>query len=92
MERETLTFSSETAREIIFDDDEDFRLVETEQLTNSRWSLHYRTVVKRTADGKFFATVYSKGATEYQEERPFDNDPPVFTEVFPVEKTITVYE
>jgi hypothetical protein len=92
MERETLNFSAQKARDIIFDDDEEFVVVETEQIGNSRWSLHYRAIVHRALDDKYFAVTYSKGATEQQEQRPFDDEPPVFTQVFPTIKTITVYE
>jgi len=57
-----------------------------------RWSVHYERVFKH--DGKFYATTYQMGATEGQDERPYeyDDDEVECKEVFPVEKTITVYE
>lgn len=79
------------AREIIWGDNPDFEILEERQTGSSRWSIHYRTILKRK-DGKFFEVKYSKGATECQEERPFEYTKAEFTEVFPVEKVITVYE
>lgn len=92
MEREKLNYTPEEAREIIQDDHMNFRVISHELLSHSRWSLHYQTIVQRFADDKFFATTYSKGSTEQQDERPYENESPLFTEVFPVEKTVTVYE
>jgi hypothetical protein len=57
----------------------------------SRWSIHYERVFKY--DGKFYRTHYSVGATEQQDERPYEyeDDEIECEEVFPVEKTVTVY-
>lgn len=57
-----------------------------------RWSIHYRMVFE--TGGKFYETFYSVGATENQEERAYEYDPDDIEckEVFPVEKTIIVYE
>ena len=41
---------------------------------------------------KFFSVIYSVGATEQQDEQAFEYSDAKFTEVFPVEKTITIYE
>ena len=90
--KEKLELTPEKAREIIFGDDIDFDVIEDKIYSTSRWSLHYKVIVKRISDGKFFLSKYSKGATEGQEERPYEYNKPVFEEVFPVEKTITVYE
>jgi len=45
-------------------------------------------------EGKFYETFYSVGATESQEERAYEYEPDDIEckEVFPVEKTIIVYE
>jgi len=92
MEREKLVFESSEAREIVCGDHPDYDVIEDKIYTTSRWSEHYRAVVRRNKDGKFFQSKYSVGSTEYQDNRAYDDDEPVFTEVFPVEKTITVYE
>lgn len=38
----------------------------------SRWSVHHRIVFEY--DGKFYETYYSEGATEMQDERPWEYD------------------
>ena len=57
----------------------------------SRWSIHHKLIF--SFGGKFYQTHYSTGATECQDERPFEYDPDEIgcEEVLPVQKTITVY-
>jgi len=58
---------------------------------NTRWSIVHELIFKR--DDKCYRTYYRVGATEHQEERPWDYDDAVkCTEVKPVERTVTVYE
>ena len=92
MERESLKFDAQEAREIIANDHTDFKVVQSTLLSHSRWSLHYETIVQRFSDGKYFSTCYQVGATEQQDERPYEYETPHFKEVFPTEKTVTVYE
>jgi hypothetical protein len=57
---------------------------------NSRFSIQHAIVFQ---DGeKFYRTVYSVGATEYQDESPFEYSGTDCLEVKPVQKLITVYE
>ena len=67
-------------------------IVEEEIIDQSRWSTHHRQVFK--FEDRFYETFYSTGSTEYQDERPYEDEPDEIelTEVFPVQKTITVYE
>ena len=37
-----------------------------------RWSIYYKMVF--SYDGKYFMTKYSRGATEMQDEEPFEYD------------------
>jgi hypothetical protein len=92
--REKLKLTSEEAQHILYDDVDppEFKIIEDKMVDKSRWSIQYRLVVQRLADGKFFADYYQRGATEYQDQQPWEFDKPNFTEVFPVEKTITVYK
>jgi hypothetical protein len=57
-----------------------------------RWSIHHARVFKH--EGKFYATNYSVGATENQEEAPYEYSPDEIEceEVFPYERTVTVYK
>lgn len=58
---------------------------------HSRWSVHHRRVFAH--EGAFYQTHYSTGATECQDESPYeyDKDEIECPEVVPVEKTVTVY-
>lgn len=57
-----------------------------------RWTIHYETVFQH--NGKFYKTEYGVGATEHQEEIPYEYDPDEIEcpEVFPVETMVTVYK
>lgn len=91
-EREKLVLTPEEGRSIVYDDHDDFELISKEITDTSRWSIFYENIYKRISDGKFFKTNYSEGATEHQDESPYEYDDAVFEEVFPVEKTVIVYE
>lgn len=68
------------------------KVVENELIDTSRWSNIHRLTLQ--VGGKFYQADYSVGATEGQDESPFedDGDEVEFKEVFAREKTITVYE
>lgn len=91
--KETLKLTPEEGRNIVWEDSADFKLVKKEIEDSSRWSIIYVAVFERLSDGKLFKTCYSIGATESQDERPFEYDgEAIFTEVQAVEKTVIVYE
>jgi hypothetical protein len=93
MEKTVLRLTPDEGRSILYEDHEDFELVTSEIVDNTRWSIVYEDVYQRLSDKKFFKTTYRKGATEYQDERPYEYlTEAVFEEVFPVEKLVTVYE
>lgn len=57
----------------------------------SRWSTHHEIIF--SYDNKFWKTYYSIGATEYQEESPWEYQKEVeCKEVRLVEKTVKVWE
>lgn len=66
-------------------------LIENEISERSRWSIHYSVVFKY--QDKFYLTIYSAGATEHQDESPFEysEDEIECTEVFPYKVTKTEY-
>lgn len=90
--KETLELTGKEGRSIIYEDNDEFEIVYERIVDTSRWCVEYEAVVKRIADGKFFKTGYRRGATEMQDEQPYEYGVAVFEEVFPVEKTVTVYE
>lgn len=67
-------------------------VVENKITGTSRWSIHYKVVFKWT-DGKFYSAKYRTGATESQDEQPWEYDDKVeCTEVALVEKVVKVWE
>lgn len=70
------------------------KLVCEELVDTSRWSHIHERVYQNLEDGKFYSTTYSTGATECQDESPYeyDGEEIEFDEVVAVEKTIIVYE
>ena len=86
----------EVAQELSWGDKDsehaDFKVALNEIVGHSRWSINYNLVLEK--DGKFFQKGYSKGATESQDESPFEyEDEEIdFKEVKPVEKVVIIYE
>ena len=92
MNREKLILTSEQGRDIVDGDDSNFVIIEDRIVGTRRWSVVYEIVVQRKSDGKYFKDNYRRGATEMQDESPYEYSEPNFTEVFPVTKTYIVYE
>lgn len=73
------------------DPPEDIQVIESELIDTTRWSEIHELVIKK--DNKYYRTRYSIGATEAQDERPFENEGPLieFDEVEPYEVTVVKY-
>ena len=54
----------------------------------SRWSIVSEAVFEHTPTKKFYSMFWSMGATEQQDELPFEYDEPVLTEVELKEVTV----
>lgn len=88
-----MKLSRQQAQDILYGETEDYELIEDIISGHNRWSVGHRLTVKQHSTGKFFRTYYSKGATEYQGESPFEYDEEVeFKEVVPTEVTVIVYK
>lgn len=86
-----LELTKDEARAIIWDDyDGDIEVIEDDLIDTTRWSEVHNIIIKK--DGRFYQDSYSVGATEMQDEEPYEYSEPNFTEVFPVEKTVIVYK
>jgi hypothetical protein len=89
-----MKFKKEILQSLAYEDVDpnEFEIIYTKMNGNDRWSLNFEQVFKYK--GKFYKTYYSIGATETQDEKPyeFENDEIELSEVFPIEKTIIVYE
>ena len=86
-----MKLSKGEAREIVWDESEDWETVLTIIDAKSRWSICKSGVFKHLPTNKFYELEWSEGATENQEERPFEYTDPDPIEVRPVEKTVIVY-
>lgn len=87
-----MKFQKELLQAVVCNDTDEAELIAEEITDTSRWSVHYRAVFKY--QDKFYSATYSIGATEMQDERPFEYDPCMVEcpEVVPVERVVTVYE
>lgn len=88
------TFDTEELRLSIWNDSETLKVVEDEITDTSRWSVHHRLVFKDLETDKFYLTYYSIGATEQQDEQPFQYEGEFIDcdEVIPVEVKVISYE
>ncbi len=86
-----MLFKKNDLQELVCWGDVDLELISDEIIDTDRWSVKHEVVFEH--EGKFYKTTYSVGATEYQDEQPFEHEPDEIEvkEVFPVSKTITVY-
>ncbi len=87
-----MKFAKETLQNALWDDEDGFETVVNKITGTSRWSVNYQWIFKY--QDKFYQTYYSTGATEYQEESPFEyeGDEIECVEVVPYEKTIIAYK
>lgn len=87
----TTTYTGEQMRYVLYSDDPEAEVLEDSLIDTSRWSTHHNLVFKK--DGKTWETQYSRGATESQDEQPFEyQDKVVCMEVHQVPKTVMVWE
>ena len=90
--REKLNLTKEQADDILFGIDDQYEIVSDKIVSHKRWSVVHSIVIKRKSDGKYFKDQYEVGATENQDQNPYEYIAPNFTEVFPVTKTYIDYE
>jgi hypothetical protein len=90
----TEKFTKEDLLNALENDCDTLEKVSDDLTGTSRWSTHHRLVFKAKESGKFYEANYSRGATESQDESPFEYEPDLVecAEVRPVERVITVYE
>ena len=83
-----MQFKKQDLQDLIWGDGPDYLTVIRNEITsNSRWSIHHELII--TFDEKLYRTDYSVGATEYQEELPFEYEPDLIEcdEVIRIAKT-----
>ena len=87
-----MQLTREEAANIVCDDHDDWITVETNIVDSSRWSIIYEGIFEYCPTGKFYSMSWSVGATEQQDERPFEYYDPEPVEVHQVEKMVKVWE
>lgn len=84
-----MKLSPENARDVVYEDHEDWVTVESKTTDKTRWEVWYEGVFKYIPTGKHYSVSWGVGATEMQDTRPFEYDKEVeFTEV--VQKEVVV--
>jgi hypothetical protein len=80
-------FSKEFMQGVIHGDTEDTEVIEDEIVDHTRWSVVHNMIF--SYEGKHYETSYSRGATEMQDEQPYEYDGDEI-EVLEVEKVAIV--
>jgi hypothetical protein len=88
------TFKKTELKELLDGETDELEKVSDTITSKSRWSVQHSMVFREKATGRFFRVGYSEGATEQQDESPFEYEPEnvKVEEVRPVKRTVTVYE
>lgn len=87
-----ITLKPEEARDILYGDSLDYEVQSDTVTGNGRWSINHKLILKHNTSNKYYRVNYSIGATENQDERPWEyGKEVVLTEVEPFEKTVTDY-
>lgn len=70
-----MILTAEQARTVVWEDDPDFEPVEPSSITNiSRWSVRYTQVFNHVPTDRHYRFDWSRGATENQDERPYEDE------------------
>jgi hypothetical protein len=78
--------------EELFEGSDTWEQIYDKLVDSNRWSKIYELVVRHIPTGKFYMTDYSVGATEQQDEGPWENESEIIlTEVMAVESKIIEY-
>lgn len=67
-----MLFDKRELREMVYNNSERLEKVEEWVTSTSRWSIHYDVVFKDLETNKHYLSYYSVGATEYQDEEPYE--------------------
>lgn len=87
-----LKITREEGKDIVYECLDDWEKIEENVVDTSRWSIRYVGIFKHIPSGKYYQMSWSVGATEYQDERPFDYEDPDLIEVEQVEVKVLVWQ
>ena len=71
MERE---FTKEIMQEIASEDTDDFTIIKQHVIDTTRWATVHEMIFGELSTGKFYRSYFNRGATEMQDERPYEYD------------------
>lgn len=72
----------------VIDGSDDFEVVTSIELDQSRWHQWIQVIFKSLTSGKYYSYVYGRGLTEMQEDE--HDSQPVILEVAPKDEVITI--
>lgn len=87
-----LHLTNRQSREIVFEDSEDFTIIYDRIIGQTRWSVNHEIVIQHNKTKKYYLADYYIGATERNDEQPFEYSNPNWVEVKPVEKVVICYD
>ena len=67
-----MILTPEDARDIVWEDHEDWQKIRVDIVDSTRWSIVYEGVFLHIPSNKHYLLGWRKGATEMQEEQPFE--------------------
>jgi len=94
MVKERLQIEREIAEGLAYGDYDNtiYEVISNKILSKGRWNYRSELIVKTISDGRFWKSFYSKGATESQDEAPYEYGDVIFEEVFPKKVEVLIYE
>lgn len=69
-----MVFKKEELQKMAYEESERLEIVEKKISGLSRWSIYYEVVFRDNETGKHYSSYYSVGATECQDESPYEYD------------------
>ena len=69
-----------------------YDVISNKIVSKGRWTYRSELIIKTIADGRLWKSFYNQGATESQDESPYEYGEPKFKEVFPKQVEVTIYE
>ena len=85
-----MEFSAEVMLSIANDDTDEFIKVEDQIIDNERWTVTHEMIFQQISTGKFYRSYFRRGATEYQDEGPYEYDGDIITCKEVVKKEVMV--
>jgi hypothetical protein len=92
--KEKLEISREDAAGLAYGDYDDkvYKIISNKIVSKSRWTYRSELIIQTLKDSRCWRSFYSQGATESQDESPYEYGDVVFEEVFPKHIDIIIYE